>query len=73
MNSHFHADGSFANKHTDPLRFCMPPETAVTRHAAIAQNAYFRAQQRGFEPGHELEDWLAAEEETDTDGTDHPG
>lgn len=31
------------------------------RHDMIATAAYFRAQQRGFEPGHELEDWLAAE------------
>lgn len=29
----------------------------------IATAAYFRALQRGFEPGHELEDWLAAEAE----------
>ncbi len=28
-----------------------------------AQAAYYRAQQRGFAPGHELDDWLAAEEE----------
>jgi hypothetical protein len=27
----------------------------------IAQAAYSRAQARGFAPGHELEDWLAAE------------
>lgn len=31
------------------------------RHAMIAEAAYFRAQRRGFEPGHELEDWLQAE------------
>lgn len=35
------------------------------RTARIAQAAYFRAQQRGFEPGFELEDWLAAEREID--------
>jgi len=35
------------------------------RHASIAQAAYFRAEHRGFAPGHELEDWLAAEEEVD--------
>jgi len=35
------------------------------RHELIAQAAYFRAQQRGFEPGHELEDWQAAEAEVD--------
>ena len=36
------------------------------RHEQIAQAAYFRAERRGFEPGHELEDWLAAESEVDT-------
>ena len=30
---------------------------------AIAERAYFKAQQRGFTPGHELDDWLAAERE----------
>ena len=29
----------------------------------IAQRAYYRAQRRNFEPGHELEDWLEAEAE----------
>lgn len=29
----------------------------------IAIAAYLRAESRGFEPGHELEDWLAAEME----------
>jgi Protein of unknown function (DUF2934) len=51
-----------------------PPATArrstkfvspEVRRDIIAQAAYLRAQQRGFEPGHELEDWLAAEAETD--------
>ena len=27
----------------------------------IAEIAYYRAQQRGFSPGYELDDWLAAE------------
>jgi hypothetical protein len=31
------------------------------RHADIAEAAYRRAEQRHFEPGHDLEDWLAAE------------
>jgi hypothetical protein len=35
------------------------------RHSSIATAAYFRSQHRGFAPGHELEDWLAAEEEVD--------
>jgi len=35
------------------------------RRAMIAQAAYYRAERRGFEPGHEAEDWLAAESEVD--------
>ena len=27
----------------------------------IAEAAYFRAEQRGFAPGHEISDWLQAE------------
>jgi hypothetical protein len=30
---------------------------------AIAERAYYKAERRGFVPGHELEDWLAAERE----------
>ena len=36
------------------------------RHAMITEAAYFRAQRRGFAPGHEIDDWLAAEIEVDT-------
>jgi hypothetical protein len=39
--------------------------TAEARRALIAENAYGRAERRGFEPGHENEDWLAAEAEVD--------
>lgn len=35
------------------------------RHALIAEAAFFIAQERGFAPGHELDDWLAAEREVD--------
>jgi len=35
------------------------------RIAMIAENAYYRAQSRGFVPGYEVEDWLAAEREVD--------
>jgi hypothetical protein len=35
------------------------------RRAMIEQAAYFRAEGRGFAPGHELEDWVAAELEVD--------
>jgi len=33
------------------------------RQAMVAMAAYFRAQKRGFAPGHEMEDWFAAEVE----------
>lgn len=33
------------------------------REARIAQLAYCKAESRGFESGHELEDWLEAERE----------
>lgn len=35
------------------------------RAALIAEAAFFRAERRGFMPGHETEDWLAAEAEVD--------
>ena len=38
-----------------PLRF------NIDHHGDIARGAYFRAERRGFTPGHEIEDWLAAE------------
>lgn len=37
----------------------------TTRHAMIAEAAYFLSESRGFEPGWELEDWLNAEWELD--------
>jgi hypothetical protein len=49
----------------DPLRFVEPRARAKPRAALVAEIAYFRAQTRGFEPGHEEEDWLAAEAEVD--------
>jgi hypothetical protein len=33
------------------------------RYQLIAKTAYFRAEQRNFAPGYELEDWLHAEAE----------
>lgn len=35
--------------------------SAEARRALIEQAAYFRAERRGFEAGHEIEDWVAAE------------
>ena len=44
-----------------PAPFTGPEQRA----ALIAEAAYFRAERRGFVPGHETEDWLAAESEVD--------
>ena len=51
------------------------PNTVVTRvggplrpelrQTMIAEAAYYLAQQRGFEAGHDLEDWLRAESQID--------
>ena len=40
--------------------------TAEERRKMIAAAAFYRAEKRGFEPGHEHEDWLLAEREIDT-------
>jgi hypothetical protein len=39
-------------------RLSIPPES---RQATVAEAAYFLAERRGFAPGYEQEDWLAAE------------
>ena len=33
----------------------------LNRNTRIAEYAYYKSESRGFEPGHELEDWLEAE------------
>ena len=57
-----------------PRKAAPPIATAVSftrfvdpeqRAALIAEAAFFRAEKRGFEPGHEVDDWLAAEMEVD--------
>jgi hypothetical protein len=39
--------------------------TPAERHRHISELAYRRAEQRGFAPGDEVEDWLEAEREVD--------
>jgi hypothetical protein len=41
------------------------PSFSDSREARIAEAAYWRAERRGFAPGHELDDWLDAEREVD--------
>jgi hypothetical protein len=47
-----------ARRSADALAIAKPEFGAM-----IAERAYYRAEKRGFVPGHELEDWLAAERE----------
>jgi hypothetical protein len=51
------------------LAVAIPPATLTHscygREQMIREAAYLKAADRGFEPGHELEDWLAAEHELD--------
>jgi hypothetical protein len=49
----------------DHLLMYMAPHVSDNRQDCIAKAAYFLAEQRGFAPGHELDDWLAAESEFD--------
>lgn len=60
----------FASRTNKPLHEssgdeCHAFEMYERRNAKVREAAYFRAQARGFDPGRELEDWLAAEHEVD--------
>ena len=54
---------AMAAKAATPFTQFVVPER---RDALIAEAAYFRAEKRGFAPGHEAEDWFAAEREVDS-------
>jgi len=41
------------------------PVTREERQVMICEAAYYLAEHRGFEPGHDVDDWLAAEEQID--------
>jgi hypothetical protein len=47
------------------LSLYIVPRLVEDRRASIEKAAYLKAARRGFAPGHELEDWLAAEDEVD--------
>jgi hypothetical protein len=65
--------GDMAVKSVKKVQAIKPDAAPAPRGAAsvldeelrqkISQAAYYRAQQRGFSPGYEVEDWLAAEAE----------
>ena len=57
---------------SSPQKTPMSPSFSSTARAVVSPDAlrrlfseaeYYRAKQRGFAPGHELEDWIAAEAE----------
>jgi hypothetical protein len=71
----FESDGDESNE-LSPQTLIPSPERAKAhdlashsrdRETRIEQRAYWHAAQRGFEPGHELEDWLQAEKEIDAE------
>jgi hypothetical protein len=43
-------------------------EDLSDHNAKVAEIAYRKAENRGFKPGHELDDWLEAEEELNLSG-----
>jgi hypothetical protein len=43
-----------------------PPVDIDTKWLMVAEAAYYCAQKRGFEAGHDLDDWLEAEAQIDT-------
>jgi len=54
--------------HLEDFLVPSPAEIASSlweNRSLIAENAYLRAERRGFAPGHETEDWLEAEAEVD--------
>jgi DnaK suppressor protein len=69
----------------EPARLAARPESVACagcaggahwsagRERQVAEAAYYRAERRGFEPGCELDDWLAAEAEIDGGGSADPG
>jgi len=58
---------------SEPALFNEPEPTLLNEEredrednfSRISLCAYYKAEARGFEPGHEMEDWLAAEAEED--------
>jgi hypothetical protein len=55
------AQSSLAHPEREPAL----PAGDEDRARRVAEAAYYRAEKRGFAPGWELEDWLAAEREID--------
>jgi hypothetical protein len=48
-------------------------DAETDRQSQIAVAAYYKAKQRGFAEGHEIADWLAAEQEVDAHEANRSG
>ncbi len=55
-----------ASKPNSILKSSATPITPETRRLMVAEAAYYIAENRGFESGHEVEDWLLAEKQIET-------
>ena len=56
------ADPKSDTLHLKAKHFAAMTTDAIDITSMIATAAYYRAAQRGFAPGHELDDWLQAEQ-----------
>jgi hypothetical protein len=63
------AAGAEPVKEASPL----PDSSDGSREARISEAAFFKAAARAFAPGHEWDDWLAAEKEVDAQDGDSGG
>ncbi len=59
------APQSPATEDVRPAAEPVKPDQAAPREELIRTAAYLRSERRGFEAGHELDDWLTAEREVD--------
>lgn len=55
-----------ASKPNSILNRSATPITPEARRSMVAEAAYYIAENRGFECGHEVDDWLLAEKQIET-------
>jgi len=59
------SDAAAASRALLKIDVQVPSVTEGQRHEAVKVAAYYLSERRGFEPGHELEDWINAEAQLD--------
>jgi len=62
LSSHFIFKGEDMT-HESLYDYSGDPDLINKFREMVAVNAYYRAEKRGFEPGHEMDDWYEAERE----------